>query len=96
MDSNREVHLLVVGHSHGHIYKVIEYFRPDEIIFFSTKELINEINNLIGEIEKLGIKTYMRIIDPFKNDSILRITHLMVEEGKKILKKTNKSHLKIG
>ena len=79
------IHLLLAGHSTGHILKVIEEFRPDHIELFTSMQLEPTVNDLMSSIHEFQGTYHIENIPSFTEDSL--ISGISIISGRyKILK----------
>jgi len=90
----QNIHFLIVGLSHEHIYRVIEYYSPSKIFLISNSLIKKSTEQLRNDIEKKGINTEIIWVEAFKEDTINQIIHEIGIRVKK-LRKNFKDRAKI-
>ena len=76
------IQFLIVGMSHGHIFKIINHFQPIKLYLISSFEMGESINVLKDQIKALNIMTQIIWINPFKEDSLQQITSEIIWRAK--------------
>jgi len=77
------IHFLIVGTSHDHIFKIIHKFQPIKLYLISSFEMQESINALNDQIKALNIMTQIIWINPFKEDSLHQIIKEIIWRAKK-------------
>jgi len=77
------IQFLIVGMSHGHIFKIINHFQPIKLYLISSFEMEESTKILNDQIKTLNIMTQIIWINPFKEDSLQQITNEIIWRAKK-------------
>ncbi len=88
--------ILLVGNSHGHIYKIIDKFKPIKIDLICSETLENTIFPLIEEIRKGGITCCYHLVNPFHTNALNNICKMMISVGTRIIEKDPDQELYFG
>ena len=85
LPSQKNIHLLIVGNSHEHIFKIIDEFHPCKTFLISSIEIKDSTLELQNAIENLMIPAEIIWVDPFLPESLCEITKIIVKKGREIL-----------
>ncbi len=88
--------ILIVGKSHEHIFEVIRYFKPTNIILISSPQIRQETMKLFNEIQSLKIKSQIVFVDPFRQTTITDMINTYNEILKPYTKVIQKITINIG
>lgn len=77
------IQFLIVGMSHDHIFKIINYFQPIKLYLISSFEMEESTKILNDQIKTFNIMTQIIWINPFKEDSLQQITNEIIWRAKK-------------
>lgn len=65
------IHLLLAGHSTGHILKVIEAFRPSHLDLFTSVELQTSVSEFMSSTEQFHGTYHIETIPSFTENSLI-------------------------
>jgi hypothetical protein len=92
----QNIHFLIVGNSHEHIFKILQEYHPDQIYLISSPEIKESTSGLKQQLEDQNIPVEIIWVNPFQSDSLEKITTLLVNTGKQILQQNPETKLFIG
>ena len=65
------VHFITLGKTHENIWPLIERYIPSHVIFFSSSNLKEETETMVGKLKAIhGISADIVFLRPFRNDSL--------------------------
>ena len=79
----QNIHFLIVGLSHDHIYRVIEHYFPSKIFLISNILIKKSTEQLKNDLESKGINIEIIWIEAFKENTL---TQIVKEIGTRVKK----------
>ena len=74
------IHFLLLGNSKEHILRAIKYFKAQQVVFFTSQNLMSENRPFIDEIRKKGISVLETVyLDPFEEKALEHMSQRMGE-----------------
>lgn len=74
------IHFLLLGTSKEHILRTIEYFDAQQVVFFTSQNLMNENQPFIDEIGQKGVSVLETVfLDPFEEAALEHMIQRMKE-----------------
>ena len=77
---SENVHLLLLGRSQDHVRRVVEYYHPTHISFFTSDSLMDEAWELVSQLQDQRISTRIISVQPFEPDAIFSIMNCIIQE----------------
>ena len=90
----QNIHFLIVGLSHDHIYRVIEHYFPSKIFLISNILIKKSTEQLKNDLESKGINIEIIWIEAFKENTLTQIVKEIGTRVKK-LRRNFKDQVKI-
>lgn len=79
--SDKTIHFILVGHSKEHIFFAVEYYSIKKMVIFTSDILHDENVPFIEELKERNVEVIEVVcLDPFKKDSLEKMTRLMLEK----------------
>jgi 3-dehydroquinate synthetase len=96
LEKKNSYHFLIVGNSHEHIFKVIDYFHPSKIFLISSHELRESIELLQKQLNEMNVLVECIWVNPFQKNAIMEITSEIIEKSRQIKQTQPNSEIYIG
>jgi len=77
---SNSIHLLIVGNSQEHIFKIVEHYRPFHISLFTSRSLEEITLELAEHIRAKGVSVNIIPVDPFSKTSVVEVMKRMTVE----------------
>lgn len=90
------LHILLVGKNHEHIFHTINHFEPDRIAFISSFELKESTLKLRTEVMRRNIQCEIFWVEPFIPNALDQIISQILNIGVKFKKEFPNARLNIG
>ena len=73
------IHIMPVGKTIGHVLTAFKEFKIDKLILISSNDCNDKVTEIKNKIGVFDVDIDTKIIDPFKQDSYVKIVDYILE-----------------
>lgn len=91
-----QTHFLLVGNSHGHIFKIMDHFHPERVILITSPGCHSTTSELMDNLKIQGIEVYLQEFEVFSKETPFLIENFLQEEILRIRKQSLDEEIWLG